>query len=195
MAMKVPALADTSPRNLPVSVARQAIYGTKLDIRGYEIFFRADHGTTLVEFAESELQKVAPHHPAFINVTEEFILDGHCDALPKDRVVLEILEDVEPNPRVLGELGRLSALGYRIALDDFVYKTQSVPLVQLADIIKIDLLSVDSAEARDLVTTLRPFGAQLLAEKIETSEILRFALDLGCEYLQGNYLSPSDRLW
>lgn len=191
----MPPLAGTGVEGPPpISVTRQPIFGADLEICGYEVFFRTNQAPNLFEFGESDLAKVAGHHPAFINLTQDFIQDGHCEALPRDRVVLEILEDVRPDPAVLAELTRLSKLGYRIALDDFVFRAGQVPLVHLADIIKVDLLATDLTMVEDLVATLRRYDVQLLAEKIETSQALQFARDLGFDYLQGFFLSRPGRV-
>jgi EAL and modified HD-GYP domain-containing signal transduction protein len=200
MGMKVPPRAGTgagagAEAGLPPSVARQPIFGPGLEVSGYELFFRTDDAGTLMNFDECDLARAAGNHPAFINLTEDFILKGHCDTLPPDRVVLEILEDVRPGPAVLGELRRLSNLGYRIALDDFVFETDQVPLVRLADIVKIDILATERTQVRRLAVGLGRYGVRLLAEKIETEEALRFAMDLGFDFLQGYVLSRPDSDW
>jgi EAL and modified HD-GYP domain-containing signal transduction protein len=201
--MKVPPRTFVGSEVLaPASVTRQPIFGSDLLICGYELFFAtADPSTdtqateTLVELRESDLDRMAGGYPAFINLTEDFILSGRCDALPRERVVLEVLEDVRPDPPVLCELARLSKVGYRIALDDFVFRAGQVPLVHLADIVKIDMLATEPDQLGRLLSTLRQFGVRLLAEKIETEEALGFSLELGFDYLQGFLLSRPDSAW
>ena len=43
---------------------------------------------------------------------------------PKDSVVVEVLEDVEPEEAVVKMCQECSQKGYRIALDDFFYKSE-----------------------------------------------------------------------
>lgn len=81
----------------------------------------------------------------------------------------------------------LSGQGCTIALDDFVYDETLRPLVELADIIKIDVLSLDRAELKRHVALLRKFGAKLLAEKVETQDDYAFCRDLGFDYFQGYF--------
>ena len=52
--------------------------------------------------------------------------------------VVEILEDVEPEPDVLEACRDLKQKGYLLALDDFVSEEGYEPFVELADIIKVD---------------------------------------------------------
>jgi c-di-GMP phosphodiesterase len=53
--------------------------------------------------------------------------------------VAEILESVEPEDRVIAACKRLKAAGYLIALDDFAPNDPRIPLVEFADIIKVDV--------------------------------------------------------
>jgi EAL and modified HD-GYP domain-containing signal transduction protein len=172
------------------ALTRQPIFDSSLEICGYELFFQrtgqSEHG--LVELAEDDFRRAVGPHPAFINLTEDFIVAGCAWDLPESRVVLEILEDVPPAPAVIEELGRLSRQGYRIALDDFSFAA-SGELVRVADIVKIDLLANDRSEVRDLVSRLRRSRVGLLAEKVETEDGFRFAQSLGFDYLQGYFLS------
>lgn len=193
--MKVPPRSGSTPASHSVPVARQPIFASNLDIYGYELFFSPLGADALIELAEGELRRIAGGYPAFINTTRDFIVGGHCRALPVTRVVLEILEDVPPDPGVLEELAHLSGLGYRIALDDFVFQARQAPLVDLADIVKIDVLATPGDELESLVSTLRKYDVELLAEKIETSEALDFARRLGFDYLQGYFLSRPDSSW
>lgn len=192
--MKVPPRSGPAQTSA-VPVARQPIFASNLDIYGYELFFSPPGAHALIELAEGELRRMAGGYPAFINTTRDFIVGRHCRALPATRVVLEILEDVPPDPAVLDELTHLSGLGYRIALDDFVFQARQAPLVDLADIVKIDVLATPRDQLASLVSTLRDCHVQLLAEKIETAEALDFARQLGFDYLQGYFLSRPDSSW
>lgn len=192
--MKVPPRSGPAQASA-VPVARQPIFASNLDIYGYELFFSPPGADALIELAEGELRRMAGGYPAFINTTRDFIVGGHCRALPVTRVVLEILENVPPDPAVLDELAHLSGLGYRIALDDFVLQAPQAPFVDLADIVKIDVLATPRDQLASLVSTLRDRGVQLLAEKIETAEALDFARQLGFDYLQGYFLSRPDSSW
>jgi c-di-GMP-related signal transduction protein len=52
--------------------------------------------------------------------------------------VIEILEDVKPNPALIDACVQMAADGYTIALDDFVYLPELEPLIAMASIIKFD---------------------------------------------------------
>ena len=131
-------------------VGRQPIYGRNVDVFAYELLFRnsevnkatfddGDAATAQVmlnTFIEIGLDHIVDQHLAFINLTRDFVLGNYCVALPKERVVLEVIENLDMDDELIDALRRLSKIGYRIALDDFVYHESLKPLVELADIIK-----------------------------------------------------------
>src|SRR5688572_14128137 len=103
-----------------------------MDVLGYELLFRdSDHNRALFSdgdqataevilntFMDIGLEQVVGHDPAFINFGGKLILGDYCEAIPQDRVVLEILETVEPDRKLVKRLAQLRGKGYRIALDD-----------------------------------------------------------------------------
>ena len=182
-------------------LARQPIYDRKLEVFGYELLFRsgesghadfadADQATSQVilnAFMEIGLEQIVGNRIAFINLTRAFIMGHYPLPFPPAQGCLEILEDIKVDAELVEAVRHLSAQGYTIALDDFVYDETLRPLVKLADIIKIDVLVLDRAELKRHVTLLRKFGAKLLAEKVETQEDYAFCRDLGFDYFQGYF--------
>ena len=182
-------------------VGRQPIYGRSIDVFAYELLFRnnevnrasftdgnaATAQVMLNTFVEIGLDHIVDHHLAFINLTRDFVLGNYCIALPKDRVVLEVLENMGVDQELIDALNRLSGLGYRIALDDFVYHESLKPLVELADFIKVDVLELDRKTVARHVEILRQYPVKLLAEKVETHEEFEFCRDLGFDYFQGYF--------
>jgi len=182
-------------------VGRQPIYGRSINVFAYELLFRnnevnrasfldgnaATAQVMLNTFVEIGLDHIVDHHLAFINLTRDFVLGNYCVALPKDRVVLEVLENMGVDQELIDALHRLSGLGYRIALDDFVYHESLKPLVELADIIKVDVLDLDRETVARHVEILRQYPVKLLAEKVETHEEFEFCRDLGFDYFQGYF--------
>ncbi len=182
-------------------IGRQPIYSPKLEIAAYEVLFRnseenfasfddPDEATAkLIVNLLSEIgfDQIVGKHKAFINITENFLLDGHAAVLPRNRVVLEVLEDIKPSPQVIKALRNLSERGFTIALDDFVYSPELQPLVDIADIIKVELPAISVEDLPAHVAKLRESKAELLAEKVETYEEFKRCKKLGFEYFQGYF--------
>ncbi|MEM6366633.1 MAG: signal transduction protein, partial [Planctomycetota bacterium] len=134
-------------------IGRQPIFDQNMVVYGYELLFRSnernaadfrdgDHATAnvlLSAFADIGLDEVIGDKPAFVNLTRNLLLQRQFACLPPQRVVLEILEDIEPDDEVLAAITDLKHQGFKIALDDFVYRPELEPLLPLADIVKLEL--------------------------------------------------------
>ncbi len=184
-----------------IFIARQPIYDRKLYVYAYELLYRSseknqadivdgDDATSQVminALMEIGLPELVGQSLAFINLTERYIIEGLPPSLVQDNVVLEVLEDIKPGKEVIAGLKRLKALGYTIALDDFIYAENNRALIEFADIIKIDLTTLPGGELTEQVKILRPEGARLLAEKVETPEDFEYCKALGFDYFQGYF--------
>jgi EAL and modified HD-GYP domain-containing signal transduction protein len=104
---------------------------------------------------EIGLDNVVGDRTAFINVTRNFLVNDTEVPLNPGRTVLEILEHISPDDEVIAGATRLRAEGFRIALDDFVYTEESARLLEVADIVKIDLLAMSADAVAQLVARCR----------------------------------------
>lgn len=184
-------------------IGRQQILDQKLNIYAYELLFRgqdfdlknkseATQATNQVitdSVLELGLNNLVGSHKAFINFTSQNILEKTPLSLPKERVVIEVLENVAVDLRIIGNLREFSQQGYMIALDDFVFSEEWKPLIEFADIIKLDVLEMGEARTRDAIKHLKKYNIKLLAEKVETHEEFQYLSELGCDYFQGFFFN------
>lgn len=184
-----------------VFVARQPIFDRQLDVVGYELLFRAGDATTAVvadpegatatvvlnSFTELGLERVVGTRPAWINVSRDFVLQGFAQSVPPELVLLEILEDQLIDDELVAAIGALKRDGHRVALDDFQYEPAAEPLLQLADVVKLDVAELGRDGLSDEVARLAPYGVTLLAEKLEDHADFVYCLDAGCELFQGYF--------
>jgi EAL and modified HD-GYP domain-containing signal transduction protein len=82
----------------------------------------------------------------------------------------------------------LKSLNFRIALDDFVYSDDLVPMIELADFVKLDFQALGPTRFEEDFALLRPYGVEIVAEKIESEAEFRWCRKLGCGLFQGYYL-------
>lgn len=186
-----------------IFIGRQPILDRDLRVYGYELLFRdsqhnvagvvdGDQATaqTLVSgIMDFGLEQLVGNRLAFVNLTRNFLLEQ--DRLPamQQQLVLEVLEDIRPDPEILTALQQLARRGYIIALDDFTYREELLPLVRWARILKLDLPQIGIDALPRHVERLRPYGLRLLAEKVETHEEFELCKSLGIDYFQGFFLS------
>ena len=187
-----------------IFIGRQAIYDKQLNVYAYELLSRgnsednhasvdeqnSNHATTIVmlnALTEIGLQQLVGQHPAFINLTYEFLTGERKIPDLHNQIVIEILEDIEVTEELITSVKTLSNNGYMIALDDYIYNEKTLPLVEIADIIKIDVLQLDEDGIREHVKKLRPHNVRLLAEKVETQEMYELCKELDFDYFQGYF--------
>jgi c-di-GMP phosphodiesterase len=184
-------------------IGRQQILDQKLNIYGYELLFRgkdfdltnSSHATQATNqvitdsILELGLNNLVGSHKAFINFTAQNILEKTPLSLPTDRVVIEVLENVAVDLRIISNLKEFSQQGYTIALDDFVFSPEWKPLIEFADIIKLDVLAMGETKTRSAIQHLKTYNIKLLAEKVETHEEFQYLKELGCNYFQGYFFN------
>lgn len=184
-------------------IGRQQILDSNLNAFAYEILFRGknfdltaqDGGTNATNqvitdtILEIGLNEIVGLHKAFINFTAQNLLEKTPLHLPKDRIVIEVLESVTVDLRIINSLRELSQEGYTIALDDFVLTDEWRPLLEFADIIKLDIMASSLEDTRRLIEQLKPYKLTLLAEKVETHQEFETLKSWGCELFQGFFFS------
>lgn len=120
---------------MSICVARQPIFDTNLNVYGYELLYRSNESSksydgTDPDQASSETimlsldigaRNLTGNRMAFINFTENLLLNEVATILPRNFLVVEILETVNPSEEVLNACNRLKKQGYIIALDDYDY--------------------------------------------------------------------------
>ncbi len=184
-------------------IARQPIFDLHQEIYGYELLFRsglenlfnhpdpnqASSKVLADSFFLMGIPLLTGGKRAFINITQEILLNEYLFLIPRDLIVVEILENVIPDAEVVSACQKLKRAGYLLALDDFTWEESWEPLVRLADFMKIDFLSTDKEERKSLVRRFTPSGIHFLAEKVETQETFQEASETGYRYFQGYFFS------
>jgi len=176
----------------PILDLRGKVHGYELLLRsGREAVFRGDGDFATRTMIDNTvifgLGRLTSGLPAFVNCTAQTLTSDLIHILPAGMTVLEILETVDPTPRIVAACRNWKAAGYRLALDDFVWKPGMEALVELADYVKVDFSATDRSERQTLLRRLRDFTVALVAEKVETQEQLIEAREEGFTLIQGYY--------
>ncbi len=191
---------------MDVFLARQPIFDSEQRVKSYEILYRsgfvnsfdgvdgdkASREVIFNTFQTFGIEDLTNGKPVFINFTESLINEEIATLFSTDHLVVEILENVLPTEKVIESSKTLKEMGYKIALDDFVYSTEYEVLIELADIIKIDFLASDREEIERVSKDLKGRNIELLAEKVETREEFEFAKNLGFSLFQGYFFSKPE---
>jgi c-di-GMP-related signal transduction protein len=193
---------------MDVFVARQPIFDRSKKIYAYELLFRS--GTTncfpnidgntattsllSTSFFTIGIDKITGGKLAFINFTSDLIADGTPHLFSSEKMLVEILENVEPKPEIIESCMILKNKGYNIALDDFVYSRKMNKLLELCDIVKIDVRYTPQEKVEEMVSALKSYRCRLLAEKVETYADFARAHAMGFNYFQGYFFSRPEMM-
>ena len=161
------AAASSSDAKMMRYVARQPIFDRQEKVFGYELLFRdslencfagdADEASraTLDRSLVMGLDVLCDGRRAFVNCTRDTLIKGLVELLPSTSTIVEILETVPSDPKVVDACHSLKEQGYIIALDDYVAGDRREPLAEMADIIKVDVQLTTEAERKQL---MKQFG-------------------------------------
>jgi len=181
-------------------VARQPILTADEKVFGYELLFRdgvqdffdgidpeAASRTTVDTSILMGLDVLCDGRKAFINCTRDVLLKDYVTLLPPEQAVVEILESVPADDLVIAACQRLKDAGYMIALDDFVLGDVREPLVEFADIIKVDIRDNKMGPGMAIAKRFASKRCSILAEKVETREEFSATMQAGFKYFQGYF--------
>ena len=187
-----------------IYTARQPIFNRKQNVVAYELLFRdgpenifpenidATQATSRLlvrtHFAQG-IERITNNKPALINFSEQCLLKELPLLLPKNKVVIEVLECVEPTGKILEMFKKLYQAGYHIALDDFIYEADWHPFFKYVRLVKFDLQHTSIVEAQRHMEQIRRFrkDCRFLAEKIEDPLMFDQAEAAGFNFFQGYF--------
>ena len=141
---------------MEIYLARQPVFDRNLNAVAYELLFRSGNvGTAIIDdptratmqvmvnaFSEIGLEKITNGKPALVNITHDILVRGDLPKGLQKLLIPEVLEDVVVDGNVIREVKNLVALGYKVALDDFVYSDSWRPLLGYAHYIKLDVMAL-----------------------------------------------------
>ena len=189
-------------------VARQPIFNRRQQTIGHELLFRDGECNAFpaIDANEATCRLVLENYMAigddlaykgqrnFINFPHSCLVNLIPLLLPKNKVVIEILETCTPDDELFLAIKHLHHKGYIIALDDFEYDVRWHRFFRFVHIIKLDLLMLGLNNACDFVRNNRHMEVKFLAEKVETYDDFQISLAAGFDLFQGYYFSRPELL-
>jgi EAL and modified HD-GYP domain-containing signal transduction protein len=124
-------------------------------------------------------------HPLYLNVDQDFLLSRLVPVAPPESTVVELVGGVVDSPEVHAAVLELKALGFKIAIDDFMGQDDVEQLLNLADVVKVDRLDIATDELTALVELIHARNALALAERVEDEETFQRCLAAGFDLFEG----------
>lgn len=184
-------------------LARQPILDRHQSLVGYELLFRnaavgpasftSDLSATASVIAHASqlgMEKVIGDSFGYLNADAAVLMSDIFQFLPREKIVLEIVETMKATPEVIERIEQLVSDGFRFALDDVITDSADVQrLLPLVDTIKLDLRDMPLSALLKLTSQFKRANKKLLAEKVETQEQFQLCMELGFDYFQGYYFA------
>ena len=190
-----------------VYLGRQPIFNRDLKPVAYELLYRAgdtDHAdrndarasanVLINAFLEMGVQRVVGKARAFVHVTPEILDDDLLRLFDPAQLVLQLMPDMAFDDVLLATLDGLRAVGYGISVDDLLVHEGTLPLLERAHFVKVDLAAVPAEELAEHVAALRQYPVALVAEKVETHEQFAQCQALGFDLYQGYFFARPKRV-
>ncbi len=185
---------------------------------GYEALYKKEvlsefpSATAIVEaifqnydFENRLYVNMTPNDAIDPNFAKDFLNKLYAMKISRKNIVLEVNENTDPGfiDLIKENLGLLRSRGVKIALDDFgtEYSTLSFLQELPVDIVKIDQKFVQMAPSSKKARSIMKFavqvshdlGCKVVAEGIETNEILDCVSDAGADIGQGYIFSAIEQ--
>lgn len=185
-------------------MARQPILDIEKETVGYELFFRAEEGSTHIDnprYATSSvlvnlLNQIGIHKgvgdsKAFINISADIILTDILYTLPNEIFVFELNEHTVITFQLVSAIAKLHASGYEFALDnvslDEEYLANFARIFPYISYAKFDTTMTDIERLEANIETYKKF--YLIAQKVEFYEVYETYRDLGFSFFQGYFFA------
>ena len=202
------AQADASLR----FVSRQPILDTRGAVQAYALLFRNGAESALRETAERAANSLLDHVlmeglgrltrglPAFVACTGQTLTSGVVRLLPPKLTVLEIGETAQPTPELIATCHLLKAAGFRLSFGNFCWERRFLPLMRMADYVKVDcgvlrMAGIGSLEQRaghPLTTHSTTHSTVWIAKNLASPEDYRRAREEGFSLFEGFYFCQPD---
>lgn len=188
-------------------ITRQAIYDKNLSVYAYQLLSHnnasVDEQNTNIETTNVILNalndigmpSLIGKHPAFINFAYDLLIDKKTLPSLSSQVVINISGNIQITEELISIVKKHAGNGNMIALSNVIDLEKFSPLVEIADVIKIDILQFDKNTLSDQVKKLQQYDVRLLAENIGTLEEHELCDELGFDYFHGSFLclpSPTE---
>lgn len=188
-----------------VYVGRQPILNANHELMAYELLFRSESGNyadvkdalfatarVLVNTVNSiGIRKLLGDVQGYINVDDVILKKGVLKMLPKDKFMMEILENTQVDAELLEVVAAMKEEGFTFGLDDFVFKPETIKyfeaLFPYISVVKVDLKTNTPESVKSRMEIFKPYKLELLAEKVENMEEFKQYKAMGFQLFQGYF--------
>jgi EAL and modified HD-GYP domain-containing signal transduction protein len=199
--------------NKEAFIARQPILDSEGNLVAYELLFRKKQDDTkcsIIDDMQATAQvldnainnigitKLVGNCQAFVNCSYDLLISDILYILDPKIFVLEILEAVQIDERIIEAVKNFHEKGFTIAIDDFVPSIEEfkriLPLIPFTSIVKLEFTATHIEDIEKTVKAFHQKKIKVLAEKIETEADFNVCKTAKCDYYQGYFFAKPENL-
>lgn len=187
-------------------LGRQPILDDAYRIVGYELKIRsgalppeesteaarhqAQNEMLVISVIDLAFQKALGNKLTFISLSPSMLDNPLLNELPAQNVVVAICPEKTDIEKLLAQCRELTARGIQIALEDFVYRPELNPLLELCRYVRINTRQYDALQLNEQAAALLKLHAPtLIATQVETEEAFEAYRKLSFSLFQGYYFT------
>ncbi|KJY93528.1 MULTISPECIES: EAL and HDOD domain-containing protein [Pseudoalteromonas] len=191
-------------------IARQAILRPDQEVFAYELLYRdSDNNAFPVGVSDGQatgrmffnslmfigVDRLAAGQLAFINLSDESLLQELPSLLAPQKIVVEIVERSKNIPSLVNTVTKLTERGYRFALDDYDGTSKWDPLLPLMEFVKIEVEQPIIKTNMTVKKLKRQYpDIKVIVERIETKEEFEIIKSSGADFFQGFFFAKPEML-
>ncbi|MDD3141384.1 MAG: HDOD domain-containing protein [Lachnospiraceae bacterium] len=184
-------------------VVRQPIKNATNDkIIGYELMFQSDDeglfnspeasvADTMAGFLMQNNDKIFSDRKTFITVTPSLLFRNTPKIFEKDKIVIQIDDNLIVHPLANAIIKRYCAEGYHFAINDFQFSPHYFNMLEYMEYVKVNIRKQDKVALDNIVRMMKSFGKKCIATGITTKEYYELAKELNVDLLEGSYIADN----
>lgn len=144
-------------------------------------------------FANLNIDELSAGKKIFIKLSHQDILSGLANILPKDKIIVELIDSSNTYEFLLDNLKKLRSKGYKIALNDFFCNGDNRQDWYSCDYILLDTERLTHEQIQAQFFLLKDFHGTIIANNVNAKEQFEWckAQDR-FSYFQGDYFCQPD---
>ncbi len=184
---------------MEVFVARHPIFDTQTRVYGYELEYRSDferyydalaaNKATVDFMAFVNFSELSDGKPGLVHFSKNLVLKGFPTLFPSDSSIVDVPADMEPDEEITTLCKALRASGYSLAVSGVHPDRLASPLLEFANLARVDFRTTSAQEQAGVCGALRERGIATIAQGVATPDEFGTAVTSGYRLFQGDFFA------
>ncbi|MBR3560412.1 MAG: hypothetical protein IKN81_02620 [Oscillospiraceae bacterium] len=198
---------------MQLSVIRQIIVNSDFAPVGYELSYPFEKEPVLAPIYSSQdsvicrvltnaffgfgRDAVSGGRDIYVNLTNMLLKEGFPELFPPDQLVLEVAPNLFLDEKLADYISFLYRKGYHLLLKSYTptaERSRNNHYLNLFETVCVDVSKYNRLKVKEFLKLLRKYRVKIMAESVDTPELLAFAQEERFDLLQGKVLGEPEEL-